>query len=99
MTITQTITQAGGAPRYGADAEHERWFQVEPSCLSWPCPKPNSAEVSQGAVGGPFVGRGTTLVMAEKYGFSCVGVDIDSQQCICARALSVADLEKYLFIG
>ena len=44
----------------------------------------------------PFVGRGTTLAMAEKYGFSCVGVDIDSQQCICARGLTVADLENYL---
>jgi hypothetical protein len=44
----------------------------------------------------PFVGRGTTLAMADKYGFSGVGVDIDSQQCLCARRLTVADLEKYL---
>jgi hypothetical protein len=33
--VPRDITQAGGAPRYGADAEHERRFQVEPSCLSW----------------------------------------------------------------
>jgi hypothetical protein len=33
--VPRDITQAGGAPRYGADAEHERRFKVEPYFLSY----------------------------------------------------------------
>ena len=44
----------------------------------------------------PFVGRGTTLAMAEKYGFSSVGVDNDREQCEYARSLTVQDVEEYL---
>ena len=44
----------------------------------------------------PFVGRGTTLAMAEKYGFSSVGIDNDRDQCKKARELTVGQLESYL---
>jgi hypothetical protein len=44
----------------------------------------------------PFVGRGTTLAMAEKYGFSSVGVDNNREQCDHARSLTVQDVEEYL---
>ena len=44
----------------------------------------------------PFVGRGTTLAMAEKYGFSSVGIDNDRYQCEKARELTVKQLESYL---
>ena len=43
----------------------------------------------------PFVGRGTTLAMAEKYGFSPVGIDNDRYQCEKARELTVKQLESY----
>eukprot|EP01048_Picozoa_sp_COSAG05_P003670 COSAG05_NODE_176_length_14928_cov_75.109717_2_plen_86_part_00 len=42
------------------------------------------------------VGRGTTLAMAEKYGFSSVGIDNDRDQCKKARELTVGQLESYL---
>jgi hypothetical protein len=44
----------------------------------------------------PFVGRSTTLAMAEKYGFSSVGVDNNREQCDYARSLMVQDVEEYL---
>jgi hypothetical protein len=44
----------------------------------------------------PFVGRGTTLAMAEKYGFSSVGVDNDRAQCEYASALTVQDVDQCL---
>jgi hypothetical protein len=35
----------------------------------------------------PFVGSGTTLALANKYGMSATGLDIDPAQCAAARAL------------
>ena len=35
-------------------------------------------------------------LMAEKYGFSSVGVDNNREQCDHARSLTVQDVEEYL---
>ena len=44
----------------------------------------------------PFVGRDTTLAMAEKYGFSSLGIDNDRDQCEKARQLTVDQLESLI---
>lgn len=44
----------------------------------------------------PFVGRGTTLALAEAHGFDTVGVDLDPKQCEHANAMTTSRIEPML---
>ena len=44
----------------------------------------------------PFVGRGTTLAVAEMYGFHTIGIDCESKQCEYAKNLTCEDVTAIL---